>query len=334
MAPSVARGKLGCVGNADTNDDNQQQDAQPSALQGRITRVSGRNTATGGRGLPRVAEIEITHHDGRTIEAKLPALQNVPRGKVTIVREIVRAEFPVCPICLDAAGDTKEHVPPKPLGGSVMTYTCRACNAGLGSRTESAMQDWFDSAFRISYTRDGAPAHFGHNRVLFRQTAEGEFVLLHEKGEKSPNVLGDALRAGGQVMSHQAWPHPNQYKTGLLKSAYLAACLSLRGVPICESALEIRAELLNARDAPSRSAVAMGDRAQELKVYRTGSVASGPPLALVRTVPEQSRENDSHDGAKPSTEGEYLISLAGTLLVSWPFPEIPATAQFQPVVDP
>lgn len=325
-------GKLSHMGNADADDAIESQDARPSPLQGQITRVTGRDTETGGRGLPKVAEIEITHHDGRVIQATLPALQNVPTGMVTIVREIFRGEFPRCPICLAAAGDTKEHVPPKPLGGVAMTNTCRACNGGLGSRTESAMQDWFDGAFQISYTRDGDPAHFGHNRVLFRQTAEGEFVLLHEKGERDPDVLGDAFRAGGQVVSHQAWPHPNQYRTGLLKSAYLAACLSLRGVPILESANEIRAELLAARDAPSRAAVAMGERARELKVWRTGSAASGPPLTLVRTVPELSPEGEGGN-AQPSTGGEYLISLAGTLLVSWPFPEIPPTAQREDLVE-
>lgn len=325
-------GQTDRVSDDDTNDSSEAHRAPAAPFRGQITRVSGRNSETGGKGLPKVAEIEIAHDDGRTIEAKLPALLNVPTGTAKIVREIVFGRFPVCPICLTAAGETKEHVPPKPLGGSVMTYTCSACNGGLGSRTEAAMQDWFDVAFRISYTREGDPAHFGHNRVLYRETSEGEFLLLHEQGEKVSDALGDAFRAGGQVVSHQAWPHPNQYRTGLLKSAYLAACLSLRAVPPLESANEIRAELLAARDALSRAAVAMGERARSLKVWRTGRAASGPPLALVKTVPELSPTAEG-GSAEPSQAGEYLISLAGTLLVSWPFPEIPATAQHEDFVE-
>lgn len=298
------------------------------SVRAHITRVSGRNTETGGRGLPNVAEIEIAHDDGRVLQAYLPALQSGQSGTAALVRPIERATFRLCPICLESTGDTKEHVPPKPLGGVAMTYTCSACNGGLGSRSESAMQDWFDGAFRISYTREGDPAHFGHNRVLYRQTTSGEFVLLHEK---SRGVLGDKLSAGGTFVSHQAWPHPNQYKTGLLKNAYLAACLSLRGVPGVESANEIRAELIAARDASSRAEVKMGERARGLKVYRTGGVASGPPLALVRTVAGSAEKDSDRTGQSAEQDGEveYLISLAGTLLVAWPFPEIPATAQFE-----
>lgn len=292
------------------------------STRGHVTHVSGRSAKAGGKGLPAIAEIDLTREVGHVIQARLPGLHSAETETATVVRAIEPAGFPVCPICLESPGETREHVPPKPLGGSVMTHTCTACNGGLGSRTESALKDWFDSAVRISYTRAGDPAHFGHNRALWLQAADGGFVLLHEQGR---DALNTQLAVGGSIVSHQTWPRRDEYKTGLLKNAYLAACLSLRGVPFIESANEIRAELLAARNASSRAAVTMGPRARDLRVYRTATAASGPPLALVRTVSGIAGK----DGVPRTTdECEYLLSLAGTLLVTWPFPEVLPTAQF------
>jgi hypothetical protein len=322
-AVSAVRDIIGCVDddNPDTGEVedvgsvNEKTDLlAPDPFSAQISRVTGRNTVPGGRGLPKIAEIAITNADGGLIEAGIPDLMAAGSSSAFLVRPINPAIFPVCPICLDAPGNTREHVPPKPLGGVVMTNTCRPCNAKLGSRTESAMQDWFDVAFRIFYTRDGDRRHFGHDRVLLRKTTKGEFVLLHEKGDDES--LGEALRHDGSVMSHQRWPHPNQYKNGLLKSAFLAACLSLGGVPIVPSADEIRAELLAARDTKRRAEVRLGPHAEALKAYRTGTAASGPPIALVRTEVDH--------------EETILISLAGTLFVTWPFAEIDPRAQLTP----
>lgn len=286
-------------------------------MRGQIVRVTGRSTVSGGRGLPKVAEIALRHDDGALLEARIPDLVGAEYRPATVLRSIDPADFPVCPICLDAPGETREHVPPKPLGGSVMTRTCGPCNGKLGSRTESAMQDWYDSAFRISYSRQGDPHRFGHDRILIRKSPAGEYLLLHEKPSNGQDdTLGEALRGTGTLMSHQSWPHPNQYMNGLLKSAYLAACLSIRGVPIVPSAEEIRAELLAARDTRKRADVQLGPHAASLGFHRTGTPAVGPPLALVRT------EIDN--------QATYLISLAGTLLVTWPFPEIDPITQFVP----
>jgi len=95
---------------------------------------------------------------------------------------------------------------------------------------------------------------------------------------------------------------------GPAPSAPLA--LHLGGVPDVASAREIRAELVAARDARHRNVV-LGARARALGVYRTGRAAAGPPLALLRT-----------DHGEP----RYLISLAGTVLVDWPFPEVALAA--------
>ena len=114
------------------------------------------------------------------------------------------------------------------------------------------------------------------------------------------------------VQIHYTFPRPAEYKTGLLKSAYLAACLHFGGVPDTPTFLAARDELLQARDATSRRKVHLGPIANQLKVYRTGLAANGPTLALLRS---------DHDG-----ESTYLISLAGTLLVEWPFADLDPTA--------
>lgn len=111
--------------------DNAGAEQSSRSARAHIIRVSGRNTEADGRGLPKVAEIEIATDDGRVLQACLPALQSVQSGTAALVRPIERATFRVCPICLKSTGDTKEHVPPKPLGGVMMTYTCSACNGGL-----------------------------------------------------------------------------------------------------------------------------------------------------------------------------------------------------------
>jgi hypothetical protein len=276
--------------------------------------VTGRNVDPRGRGLPKIAEIAITHGDGRVLEAGLPALHECEAGIAQLVCAIKPAVFESCPICLERPGETADHVPPEQLGGSAMTATCAPCNNKLGSRTESALVEWFDQSYRNYYTRDGERRPFGHDRVFMRQASTGEPVWIHERSGTISGLFQ------GSITSHQAWPHPNQYMNGILKSTYLAATLHLGGVPVgIPSVDEIRAELLAARDSPKRATVGMGPRARALKVYRTGAEASGPPLALVRT--------------EQAGESVYLLSLAGTLLVSWPFPELNPLYRFSRITQ-
>lgn len=110
------------------------------------------------------------------------------------------------------------------------------------------------------------------------------------------------------VTIHYTIPSPAEYMTGLLKSAYLAACLHFGGVVHTQSVMATRDELLQARDAKSRRHVQLGPIAEGLRVHRTGLAADGPPLALLRS---------DHDGMST-----FLISLAGTILVEWPFTDL------------
>ncbi|MGL5827421.1 MAG: hypothetical protein ACRCYU_21825, partial [Nocardioides sp.] len=74
------------------------------------------------------------------------------------------------------------------------------------------------------------------------------------------------------------------------------------------SMMAARDELLTARDAKTRRQVKLGPMAEGLRVHRTGQAASSPPLALLKS---------DHEG-----ERTYLVSLAGTVLVEWPFADL------------
>lgn len=259
-------------------------------------------------GLPKIAEIRFELADGRELSASaFPRAHTSETVSAVGIRVISPGRFGVCPICLAQPGNTDEHVPPRAFGGTVMTGTCEDCNHKLGSRTEAAMQDWYDHAVRIHYTIEGEPRPFGHTRAIRLTSDNEEVVLMPEQG--GPEDLGRHLHSGNQVLMHTQEPRPEEYRTGLLKSAYLAACLTLRAVPDVTSASEIRDELLAARDAGNRAEVGLGPRARSLRAGLTGKPAHPPSLGLMKLLVE-------------SGPPQYLLSLAGTVIVHWPFPEI------------
>lgn len=280
-------------------------------LQARIRHVRGRHAKGGYAGLPKLSELVIEHEDGRVLEATvLPTGPNVRRDTAVGVCPIQPMHFKNCPICQGNPADTKEHVPPAAFGGRVMTSTCASCNNTLGSRTEAAMQDWFDSALRVHYTVDPDPRPFGHTRALLLRTEDGEVVVMPERGSNPGDEFGVRMREGGTVNSHWRRPSLDEIRNGMLKSAYLAACLHLGQVPDFESAASIRRELQSVSNAPRRSDVVAGPAASGLRFYRTGA----PPTFALALM---------HGRGYPASEGpEHLISLGGTVLVDWPFPEI------------
>jgi hypothetical protein len=117
---------------------------------------------------------------------------------------------------------------------------------------------------------------------------------------------------------HYRLPDSGRVKLAALKHAFLAACLYLGYVPGIPDAIEIRAHLLAARDTPRHMRLPVNMHAERLSIYRSDLPPQGPPLAIVATRPV-SRDQ----------EPEYLISLAGTLFVSWQFSVVPPTRDFQ-----
>ena len=283
----------------------------PPPYRGQIHSVSGRSTQGGRRsGLPKIHEIELEHAGGQPLVARSHA---VPSGAnlrtATGLCAIGPGQFPYCPICLreDVAADTLEHIPPKAFGGVGMTNTCADCNNRLGSRTESALQDWYDGAVQAHFTSDTSPVPFARDRILMLMTDAGAPVMFLEKSAVEGKSPLDRLK-DPNVQIHYHAPRPAEYMTGLLKSIYLASCLHFGAVAHTPSMMAARDELLTARDTKKRRQVRLGPIAEGLRAHRTGQPASGPPLALLKS---------DYEG-----ETTYLVSLSGTVLVEWPFTDL------------
>lgn len=284
---------------------------------GEIREVTGRRAAPATRGLPAIQEMHVELQDGSSLNFTLPASGR--QGQLDLVTEIFPMSFarvglpwtPVCPICLGPRPLSKEHVPQGPLGGREMTTTCKRCNNVLGSRFEGELQDWFDGALvNVKFEHpDVRGARRGPR--IYVLDSPGGFALI--PGDELAVEVDTMLRAGTFDL-HYRQPDPRRFRIALLKHAYLAACLYLGYVPDIDDAVAVREALIGVRDAPKRMVPPEEPLAQRLAVYRSGQPASGPPLAIVRTQPA-----DIANGVP-----EYLISLAGSLFVSWPFSEVPA----------
>lgn len=274
--------------------------------------VTGRRAQGGSRGLPAIDRVSFETPDG-TKEFGPPGCGD--EDTLQFLAEIkpgtfLRAGTPTCPICIDGDPTNKEHVPQRNLGGHVMTMTCKACNNGLGSRVEAALQDWFDSAYRrVAFEHEDIPGRRHVPTIYHRQAPDGTFVWLVD-GQLAPEVK--QMLASGKLDMHYRPSEPRRYKLALLKHAYLAACLHRKDVPDTELARAIRADLVTARDAITDAQLPESKPARRINVYRSHLGRQGPPLALV------AKQDPSGE-----IEPEVLISLAGVIFVTWPFPDLP-----------
>ncbi len=197
---------------------------------------------------------------------------------VEILRLAGPMNFDRCPICLDSTPMNKEHVPPVPLGGSVMTTTCARCNNELGSRLEASLIDWWqDAVGLVSLSHDDVRGARRAARVLLRQKETGEPVLLLRPVDPA---IRNRFGAGTQFSMSFTEPDRARYRLAALKSAYLTACLPLCSIPETPQAVPIRAELLAARDAPRKHRVRP---VRSAKVCRSGNPTALPCRARSRS---------------------------------------------------
>ncbi len=186
--------------------------------------------------------------------------------------------------------------------------TCKRCNNVLGSVVETELEHWYDDALvGVTFEHEDVPGARKLPRLLTLKGPDG-FALIPDGGDLPPAV-DPMLRSGSFTMTHRP-PDPRRYRLALLKHAYLAACLYLGYVPGIAEADEIRRDLIAARDTPKRDQPPASPPAERLKFYRSGRGRQGPPLAIVAA-------------RRPGENPEPLISLAGTLFVSWPFSTVP-----------
>ncbi|MDP9451966.1 MAG: HNH endonuclease [Actinomycetota bacterium] len=247
---------------------------------------------------PRSIAIDLP--DGRSLALTHASSTGGRPVRITPISRISPRFFDDCPICGAAATDD-EHVPPASIGGRVMTRTCGPCNNRLGSNVESDLTDWHDGALTLpGFTAEVLPGRRRTSRILFRTTPSGEFVLVID-GRADPAVV-DMLNSG-QVDLSAYLPDRNRWRLGLLKHAFVAACLQFGALEGAE-ADAVRGDLIAARDAPTRHDVPRSPLALGLTVLRShdGPVVEWPVVYALANV----------DGTP--THG---VLLGGTTFVSW-----------------
>jgi hypothetical protein len=231
----------------------------------------------------------------------LPSGQAVP-SKARLLSEIGYVAFETCPICLSPSPSSREHVPPRALGGQVRTLTCHSCNNMLGARIEGELVDWcFDATRNARAEGPGALGLRRIPRILRRTDGRGRFVLVAEEPEPAVREM----LTNGQLTLHWQPPDRNRYRLAALKHAYLAACCQMRSIPVGAAADQIRSDLVDARDAVSNSVVPHSAVEAALGLMRSYEGPQGPSLALALLK----------DGLG---EDQVWLSLAGNLLVQWP----------------
>lgn len=269
-----------------------------------VESVRGRGS-TPDKGLAAVDAMALRNKDG----AQLRVQRLIPgdEGGIEIVDFIAFAEpmrFDRCPICLSTGPFSDEHVPPKSIGGSVMTSTCEECNNRFGSVLERSLTDWWEDAMCfVSFGHQDVPGRRKASRILARQTDSGAFVLYLD-GRIDPAIAEHMLPDTTVEMSY-APPDPHRYRLAALKSAYVASCMLTRSIPQTSEAAAIRAELMRVRSLPARVSPGHSPLCSALTVAKSQGPASPGEIALVRIR--------HADGAS-----EVAISLARTLLVTWP----------------
>jgi hypothetical protein len=285
-------------------DEDQPADDKSSAGSSWTVRdVRGRR-ARSGKGLATFHSLTAQRRDGAEFVIGRLGASEQQVVELEIVARAAPMTFDSCPICLEPDPTSKEHVPPAAVGGSVMTRTCHRCNSRSGSVLESALVDWWEDAVgSASMSHKDVPGARRTSRVLLRQKDTGEPVLVLSRVD--PAIAG-RLGSGGEFSMTFAAPDPHRYRLAALKSSYLAACLLLRTIPDTPEARAVRAELMASRDIPRRARPEIGDRCGGLRVEKSQGPAVPGEVLLVQTRPTE------------GTPSRVAISLARTLLISWP----------------
>ena len=157
----------------------------------------------------------------------------------------------------------------------------------------------------MTFSHDEVPGHRRASRILFRQTAKDEPVLVLDRGRLDP-AIQRRMTLGGHFQLSFSLPDKHRCQLAALKNAYLAACLLLRKIPDTPQADAVRDELMNVRDAPRRHQPVTGKQFAGILVGRSHGPAVPGEVALVEVHPSS--------GKAP----QIAISLARTLLVGWP----------------
>lgn len=253
--------------------------------------------------MPELSEVVIDLEDGQQMTGRMPS----PVGERVDTRIVLVPfdyfEFAECPICLTPNPDSREHVPPSSMGGSVLTLTCLRCNNEFGSRFESHLQTWYEgSTGRVRISGPAVNGRRNAGEFLLRITETGEPLLMQD-GRADPAI--QELLDGGQVDMHFIEPDVSAIKIGAIKNAYLAACLHLKEVPRTDRAEEIREELVAARDSVRGGRLQLSPLFQSIRLSRSNATPVPGAIELVAFAGE-------------TDQLEFAISFSRVFAVDWP----------------
>ena len=257
------------------------------------------------RGLPPAHSITVTRPGGPDLTFGPDPHDDAEHVRVHVFGVPEVRNFGMCPICGSTEQLSREHVPQRDLGGTVMTYTCESCNNGLGSRVEDELKHWFDGAiFDVKFSGGNVPGRRKSPRILLRSTADGQFGMIIDKGRSDANI--GAMLASGPGEIHYRIPNPRVWRVAALKHAYLAACLALGEIPNTQHAAYVRGVLVATRDGKRGELPPETNLAKGLRLAQSNQPAQGPTVLLAALVDALGEPVD------------YGLSFAGTLFVSWP----------------
>ncbi|WP_281154244.1 HNH endonuclease [Streptomyces sp. HYC2] len=270
-----------------------------------ISDVRGRGSSLE-KGLATVHSMLLQAADGSEFRLGRINTSDCEEHKAEIIAVAGPRRFDRCPICLAPDPSSDEHVPPKAIGGSVMTSTCQRCNNRFGSVLERALVDWWEDAIgSVLFSHESVRGARKTSRVLMRQKDTGEFALVLDGGSIDSEIMQRMIAQPDFAMTYSP-PDARRYRLAALKSAYLGACLLTKSIPETPEAIAIRAELMAVRDLPRRARPNSSALCDRLSITKSQGPAVPGEIALVRT-------NPSDGGAS-----EFAISLSRTLMVSWP----------------
>lgn len=247
----------------------------------------------------------VQHPDGFILEAGMPQPKGTRVEARVIPVELEFRDFGECPICLSPNAVSREHVPPRAVGGSALTMTCEPCNNKFGSRFEARLQSWYENSYNKVRLFGGDTVGRRHaGDFLVRETPDGEFVLL-QTGRADPAI--DQILRSGQFTMECLVPNMTAVRIAAVKAAYLAACLMLGMVPRTARAAAVRAELIAARDHP--------------RDYELGPALNS--IALARTTVEpQPGKIALLEMPLPDGSINYAIGFNHVFAVDWPLDRI------------
>lgn len=231
------------------------------------------------RGIPELFRAELQHGDD-PVRIGMAKPQGIKVPAAVVALDLKMVDFGRCPICLASGPLTKEHVPPASIGGTKLTYTCSECNNIFGSRFEPHLADWYHDAIpQVRFSGDVIPGARKAGRILVRQGEDEQIYLLMD----APGPGIRELIEHGDVNLQYIVPTDYELKVAALKTAYLTCCLLLGGIPMTPVAVQVRQELMAARNSNKNSPPPESEVLRRLIVKKSGDDPVPGEVTLIAT---------------------------------------------------